>query len=66
MFLIGTNKGFAFERSIIAVYLGIVSSRVGTLPFLGKFAPERGGLSDANLKSYPLFLKAIQIGACKL
>ena len=40
---------------------GIVSSRVGTPPSF--LLPP---LSQANLKSYPLFLRAIQIGACKL
>ena len=41
--------------------LYIVSSRAGTPPPSG-YPP----LSEANLKSYPLFLRAIQIGACKL
>ena len=37
-----------------------VSSSVGTPP------PPFPPLSEANLKSYPLFLRAIQIGARKL
>ena len=45
---------------VIQVHVVIVSSRVGTRPF---WVPP---LSEANLKSYPLFLRAIQIGACKL
>ena len=28
--------------------------------------PPLPPLSEANIKSYPLFLRAIQIGACKL
>ena len=39
----------------------IVSSRVGTLPPFS----EEPALSEANLKSYPLFLRTIQIGAGK-
>ena len=39
----------------------IVSYRVGTPLFL-----REPPFSEANLKSYPLFLTAIQIGLCKL
>ena len=48
---------------IITLVYYIVSYRVGTLPppFL-----REPPLSEANLKNYPLFLTAIQIGACKL
>ena len=50
------------QVSVIPIFIyTIVSSRVGTPPFLGE--PP---LFEANLKSYPLFLRAIQIGTCKL
>ena len=48
-------------------YIDIVSSRVGTPPSLRE--PRFLGtppLSEENLKSNPLFLRAIQIGECKL
>ena len=51
--------------------LSIVSSGVEPPPFLKEPLPPPFHfgyplLSEANLKSYPLFLRAIQSGACKL
>ena len=46
----------------------IVSSRFGSPLFLRKLSSPFLGtpLSKANFKSYPLFLRVIQTGACKL
>ena len=52
------------DGTVIQVDVVIVSSRVGTPPPPPPFwVPP---LSEANFKSYPLVLRAIQIGACKL
>ena len=53
-----------FLMKVTTFWSHIVSSRVGTSPLpLFRGNPP---LSEANLKNYPLFLTAIQIGACKL
>ena len=48
-------------------HLYIVSSRVGPpIPHLSLPLSGDPSLSETNLKSYPLFLRAIQIDVCKL
>ena len=56
------------ERKKHFIGSNIISSRVRIPPFLRE-PPLLSGhthLSESNLKSYSLFLRAIQVSACKL